>query len=103
MDERLDPNLLYKRVQILFGVEPPRAGLAPQDAASPYSSADHIETFVVRVPRANADPRDMTTIWLSTPNATFGGRCPQELLDGDQDQRAFLESILSSLEDGAFS
>ena len=103
MDDRLEPGRLHERVRVLFGVEPLQEASAPREADPAYSFAENIEAFKVSVPRAYVDPQDMTDAWLSTPNATFGGRCPQEFLDGDQDQRAFLESILSSLEDGAFS
>ena len=102
MDKRLEPDRLYERVRILFGVEPAHEADTPRQG-SPYAPADDVETFEVPVPRAATETEDLADAWLSTPNPMFGGCCPQEFLDGDQEPRAFLESVLSSFEDGAFS
>ena len=103
MEDRLEPSRLYERVRALFGVEALRGTPAPREADSPYSFAEDIKTFDVAIGNGSAELADQTGMWLTTPNATFGNRCPQEFLNGDQAQRAFLDSILSSLEDGAFS
>ena len=89
---------------MLFGVERPVTTLQLPGANSPYAVANGIKTFEVPgLPQAKCDAEDLTDAWLSTPNPTFGNHCPKEFLNGSQDQRAFLESILSSFEDGAFS
>ena len=103
MDNRLESDRLYERVRVLFGVEPAQGVRTPDQADSPYAPPDNVGTFEVQVPPAATEPEDLTDAWLSAPNPTFGGCCPREFLDGDQEQRAFLASILSSLEDGAFS
>ena len=103
MEHSLDRDRLYERVRVLFGVETLDGTPAPQGGDSPYSFADDIKTFDVPVFSGSTEPEDGTDAWLTTPNPAFGNRCPREFLDGDQTQRAFLESILSSFEDGAFS
>ena len=49
------------------------------------------------------DPAEAAAVWLNTPSPTFGGLCPKKFLEGTDDERAFFDGILSSLEDGAFS
>ena len=103
MSENLEPQVLYKRVKALFGVKS-NLEIQPPDEDSPYVSVGEIGTFDVDIPRVSTnEPEDQTEYWLTTANSTFGGRCPKEYLYGSQDQRSFLASILSSLEDGAFS
>ena len=93
---------LRRRIDTLFGVAE-RPDTSPPDATSPVASADEVECFTIPLP----DPRPEATNpvhaankWLDTPNATFGGLCPRNFLDGSAEQRAFLTNILSSLEDG---
>ena len=103
MSEDLEPQALYKRVKALFGVKS-SLEIQPPDEDSPYFSDGEIGTFEVDIPHVSTvEPEDQTEYWLTTPNSTFSGRCPKEFLYGTADQRAFLASILSSLEDGAFS
>ena len=62
--------------------------------------------FDIPVPAGHAEPVDAAgslDAWLATPNPSFGGLYPQKLIHGTDDQRAFLASFLSSIEDGAFS
>ena len=95
---------LFERVRILFGVVP--AHHAPDSPDSPYASSDTIEDFDVGIDAGDAqpdDPAEVAAAWLATPNPSFGGLCPQNLIEGTDDQRAFLASFLSSVEDGAFS
>lgn len=104
MNENLEPQALYKRVKALFGVKSNLEILPPDEEESPYVSVGEIGTFDVDIPQVSTnEPEDQKEYWLTTPNSTFGGRCPKEYLYGSQDQRTFLASILSSLEDGAFS
>lgn len=103
MNENLEPQELYKRVKTLFGVKN-NLEFQPPDEDSPYVAGGKIGTFEVDIPHVSTtEPEDQTEYWLTTPNSTFGGRCPKEYLYGSHDQRTFLASILSSLEDGAFS
>ena len=103
MDDKLKSDLLYERLRVLFGVEQLDRAPTPQEADSPHSFADSIKTFDVPVSNGRAEPEDQTDLWLTTPNPTFGNRCPREFLYGNEAEQAYLESILSSLEDGAFS
>lgn len=75
-------------------------------AGSPYAAPDVPESFDIEIPGVRvqpAEPQDAATIWLNTPNPTFGGLCPKLFVNGTDQQRAFLDTVLSSLEDGAFS
>ena len=103
MNDRLEPSQLYQRVRMLFGVERAPTASHPPGADSPYAVNGDIRAFEVPIPQAECTAENLTDAWLSTPNPQFGDHCPQEFLNGSQDQRAFLESILSSFEDGAFS
>ena len=82
------------------------AGHSPEEHDSPYVSSKHIESFDVELRGRDAesvDPAKIAAAWLTTPNPSFGGLCPQNFMDGTDDQRAFLAAFLSSIEDGAFS
>ena len=96
---------LFERIRALFGIVPRETATPTSD--SPYASGDDIESFQIEhMPLAGGKPADATeaaTAWLNTPNPTFGGFCPKIYLDGSPDQRAFLDAVLTSLEDGAFS
>ena len=105
MDDIPNAEQLFQRIRVLFGIAPVESTPWPDD--SPYSSAEGIETFqITDMPALDAepgDPSEAAAMWLNTPNPTFGGLCPKIYLEGNPDQRAFLHSILSSREDGAFS
>lgn len=96
---------LRERIHVLFGVAPPPE--VPYDYDSPYAAPDaNIEEFDIQFPTADGapvEPEKAEAIWLATPSPVFGGRCPRNLIDGTDEERAFLASILSSIEDGAFS
>lgn len=96
---------LRERIHVLFGVAPPPE--AQDQPNSPYAAPDtHIEEFDIPLPTANGapvEPEQAEAIWLAAPNPAFGGRCPRNLIDGTDEERAFLASFLSSIEDGAFS
>ena len=95
---------LDRRLRVLFGVLPPGPDAAP--TGSPYAAGEDIEPFDVRSPAGAAEPADAEAAlaaWLATPNPSFGGLCPRSLIDGTDDQRAFLAAFVSSIEDGAFS
>ncbi len=104
MDSAPNAEQLTQRVRILFGVV--SAGHSPEGHDSPYARSEHIENFDVAVAGVDAgpvDPAKIAAAWLATPNPSFGGLCPQNFIDGTDDQRAFLAAFLSSIEDGAFS
>ena len=104
MDGTPNADQLVERIRVLFGVVP--AYRSPPGHDSPYVSAEHIDDFDVAIAAAGSEPGDPSEIaaaWLTTPNPSFGGLCPQILIDGTDDQRAFLAAFLSSIEDGAFS
>ena len=95
---------LVARIRVLFGVVPSHQ--SPAGHNSPYVSAEHIGDFDVAIAAAGAepgDPAETAAAWLTTSNPSFGGLCPQNLIDGTDDERAFLAAFLSSIEDGAFS
>ncbi len=107
------PPDIEQRIRILFGPAPAFAARPPD--GSPYSAAAEVETVDIseaasllaqfgngRVAR-EPDPVAAADAWLDTPNPTFGGLCPRAFLRGTPKQRAFLDGVLSSLEDGAFS
>ena len=103
------PNAEYllrlRRIAVLFGDAPASPVPDPPDG-SPYSVAAQVQLFDIEIPDrelAPRDPAEAAAAWLNTPNPTFGGLCPQNFLNGTDDQRAFLDGVLSSLEDGAFS
>ena len=116
---------LLQRIDILFGVAPVDPGPVPpvvgavadQVDDSPNSAAATVEPPDIteevnasllahfgngRLARA-PDPPAAVDAWLNTPNPTFGGCCPRAFLNGTKDQKAFLDGVLSSFEDGAFS
>ena len=100
--EECDADQLVERVRVLFGVVTPES----EAADSPYAASATIENFHIPIPASHAQPVDpacAAAAWLATPNPSFGGACPQSLVDGTDAQRAFLASVLSSIEDGAFS
>ncbi len=101
-----DADQLVERVRVLFGVVTLEPEALEQPADSPYAASATIENFHIPIPDSHAQPVDpacAAAAWLTTPNPSFGGVCPQNLIDGTDDQRAFLASVLSSIEDGAFS
>ena len=109
-----------ERIRALFG-DAPDAPVGPvRDDNSPYSAAAEVELVdiseeVVASLRAQfgngrvageLSPEAAANAWLNTPNPTFGGFCPNEFLEekgATENRQAFLNSVLSSLEDGAFS
>ena len=104
MNRPPDSDQLRERIHVLFGVAPP----PEQDQqSSAYAAPDeNIEQFDIPFPTASGTliaPERAEAIWLSAPNPAFGGRCPLNLIDGTDGDRAFLASFLSSIEDGAFS
>ncbi len=104
MDRCPNAAELDKRLRVLFGVVPPDPDAAPK--GSPYAAAGDIEPFHIPIPAGHAEPADAEAAlnaWLATPNPSFGGLCPRKLIEGTDDQRAFLATFLASLEDGAFS
>ena len=97
---------LVRRIQALFGDRPAHDDMVPPIAGSPYVEPGDSKPFDIDIRGLGsrpADPEDAARIWLDTPNPTFGGRCPKLFVDGTDEQRAFLDTVLSSLEDGAFS
>ena len=105
MNDPPSADQLVERIRVLFGVVPtPLVAHDPPD--SPYAIAEDIEVFDIPIPAANVQPVDAAeaaATWLTTPNPSFGGLCPQNLIDGTVAQRAFLAGFLASIEDGAFS
>ena len=104
MDRPPNATELARRIQILFGVVPPPSTTAPR--VSPYAVTTDVQTFDIPIPAPHADPVDADealSAWLATPNPSFAGMCPKNLINGTDDQRAFLASFLSSVEDGSFS
>ena len=104
MDGIPNAEQLVERIRVLFGVVPAHQSPAGHD--SPYVSAKHIDDFEIGIAAVDTEPGDPVEIaaaWLTTANPSFGGLCPQNLIDGTDDQRAFLAAFLSSIEDGAFS
>ena len=104
MDDTPNAEQLIERIRVLFGVD--TAHHPTVGNKSPYVSSEHIDDFDVAISAVDAEPVDAEKIaaaWLTTPNPSFGGLCPQNLIHGTDDQRAFLASFLSSIEDGAFS
>ena len=100
-----DIEYLLQRIDVLFGVVSTDQVPAPP-VDSPYSICAPVQLFDIEIPDrklAPRDPAEAAAAWLNTPNPTFGGLCPQNFLDGTDDQRAFLDGVLSSLEDGAFA
>ena len=100
------PEQLLERIHLIFGVAD--APACPQQHESPYVPVPpgDIDDFDVQIAGSDAEPCDAEGVenaWLNTPNPLFGGLCPQILLHGTDDERAFLASVLSSIEDGAFS
>ena len=106
------------RIVTLFGA-PVDTSAAPAPD-SPYSAAAEVEPVdiseeVVASLRAQfgngrvageLNPEAAAEAWLGTPNPAFGGLCPRDFLEEEgatDDQQAFLNGVLSSLEDGAFS
>ncbi len=78
-----------------------------------YAASEKVEQLSVEGPTeasTNDHPRPLidgseqaASAWLHAPNPTFGGLSPECFLCGDDEQRAFFEGVLASLEDGAFS
>ncbi len=104
MNSAPDRTELVKRIQVLFGVVPPAKTSTPEE--SPYAVPADVQAFKIPIPTQQADPADATSAlkaWLATPNPSLGGLCPQNLIKGSDDERAFLGSFLSSIEDGSFS
>ena len=108
------------RIVTLFGASVDTSAAAPPVPDSPYSAAAEVEPVdisdeVVASLQAQfgngrvageLSPEAAADAWLGTPNPTFGGLCPKEFLkenDATDKQQAFLNGVLSSLEDGAFS
>lgn len=101
-----DAERLLQRIHVLFGVVPAEHAVPAPSADSPYSVSARVESFDVGIPDKRLkpdDPAKAAAAWLNTPNPTFGGLCPKIFIDGTDDQRAFLDGVLSSLEEGAFS
>ena len=97
---------LVRRIQALFGDPPANDNIVPLIAGSPYAEPGDSKPFDIDIRGHGsrpADPEDAATTWLNTPNPTFGGLCPKLFVDDTDQQRAFLDTVLSSLEDGAFS
>ena len=97
---------LVRRIQALFGDPPATDNIVRLVAGSPYAEPGDSEPFDIDIPGLGsrpADPEDGATTWLNTPNPTFGGLCPKLFVDGTDQQRASLDTVLSSLADGAFS
>ena len=98
---------LSQRIDILFGVaEPVDRAPAPADDSPDISEevdAALLKHFGKGGAARKPDPSAAVDAWLDTPNPTFGGCCPRAFLNGTDDQKAFLDGVLSSLEDGAFS
>ena len=105
MNHGKETQHLIERIRVLFGVVP--CAPTPAQPNSPYASTGGVDTFQVEyMPLSDvhpADPNEAANAWLNTPNPTFGGLCPKIYLHGNPEQRAFLDAVLSSLEDGAFS
>ena len=104
MDRPPNASELLDRIRILFGVVPPDDNLLPAD--SPYSASEDIQNFDIPIPARCEDPVDAVEAlhaWLATPNPSFGGLCPKNLINGTDDERAFVASFLSSVSDGSFS
>ena len=99
-----DSHQLLERILTLFGGDRAEYAQVPSND-SPYVSAPNDESFKIRVAqRARLlSENGFAETWLATPNPTFGGNSPQSFVNGTDEQRAFLDSILSSFEDGAFS
>lgn len=78
-----------------------------------YGAAKRVKQLSVDVPAeasTHGHPKSQigggehaASAWLHTPNPTFGGLSPECFLCGNDEQRAFFEGVLASLEDGAFS
>ena len=105
MNRTPDAEQLFQRVRVLFGVVPADR-VQDQLGDSPYSSSGAVRSFDIELPGIALEPSDpaqSAAAWLNTPSPVFGGLCPKNFLDGSDDQRAFLDSVLRSLEDGAFS
>ena len=105
MNRAAETQHLIERIRVLFGVD--RCEPEPTPPNSPYASTGAADTFQVEyMPRSDvhpADPDEAANAWLNTPNPTLGGLCPKICLHGNPEQRAILDAVLSSLEDGAFS
>ncbi len=41
--------------------------------------------------------------WLKSPLPRLGGRCPEDLITGDEQDRQFLADLLESIEQGIFT
>ena len=108
------------RIVTLFGASVDTPAAAPPAPDSPYSAAAEVEPVEIseevvaslRTQFGNGrvagelSPEAAVDAWLGTPNPTFGGLCPRYFLEEEgatDDQQAFLNGVLSSLEDGAFS
>ena len=48
-------------------------------------------------------PDQIVNQWLCQPNPAFGGDCPRKYLEGSDRERRFFESVISAIEEGAFS
>ena len=104
MNDTPNSEQLIERIRVFFGVVPTHH--ASDELDSPYISSENIDDFDVAIAAVGTEPADPAKIaatWLTTPNPSFGGLCPQNFIDGNDDQRAFLAAFLSSIEDGAFS
>ena len=111
------------RIVTLFGAPVDTSAAAAPAPDSPYSAAAEVAEVepvdiseeVVAFLRAQfgndrvageLNPEAAAEAWLGTPNPAFGGLCPRDFLEEEgatDDQQAFLNGVLSSLEDGAFS
>ena len=95
---------LMKRIRVIFGVEQAESDV--EHINERYVKADTIEEFVIPISGAEkqlGDPEEAAEFWLTTPNPVFGGQSPRAFIEGTPKQRSFLASVLSSIEDGAFS
>ena len=65
--------------------------------------------FVVEMPRDTLSDQKMSdketlSLWLDTPNSTFGNECPRSYLETkDQEKLDYLDAVLGGIESGAFS
>ncbi len=91
-----------QRIDKLFGVgQDLDQAVEPPDLSKEV--ADSLARFGISVAEKPGPAAAAVRAWLDTPNPTFGGCCPRAFLNGTDDQKAFLDGVLSSLEDGAFS
>ncbi len=99
------PNGLEERIRALFDPCPPGVPVCEPPEDSPYRLNSEIAEIPLEIPGASGAPEaeDAADAWLATPNAVFGGRCPRVFLDGTDEEQAFIEGVIESIEGGAFS